>query len=91
VILREVELFSGTPKETAMLPQPPMSGEPSWQQLIELETRKEAIERWLSSMTLPSQLVETLQEMLAQTELQLKAARSQGLDNTSSSPSRAVG
>ena len=65
-----------------MLTQPGMSGEPCWRQMMELELRKEVIERWLSSPDTPSQLYEVLQEMLATSERQLQAARSEGIDRT---------
>jgi hypothetical protein len=74
-----------------MLTQPEMSGEPCWRQMMDLESRKEVIERWLSSPDTPSHLVEVLQEMLAATERQLRAMRSQGLDNTSSPGRREAG
>jgi hypothetical protein len=74
-----------------MFTQPRMPGEPYWRQMMELESRKEAIEGWLSSPDTPSHLVEALQEMLATTERQLHAARSQGLDGPSSSPRRDAG
>ncbi|MFZ1136944.1 MAG: hypothetical protein WAN69_18490, partial [Candidatus Korobacteraceae bacterium] len=67
-----------------MFTQPGVSGEPRWRQMMELELRKEVIERWLSSPDTPSQLVEVLQEMLATTDRQLQAARSEGLDGPSS-------
>ncbi len=69
-----------------MITQRAISGEPSWRQVMELEARKEVIERWLSESIIPSQLVEVLQEMLATTERQLKAIRSQAPENTRSSP-----
>jgi len=69
-----------------MFTQPGMSGEPCWRQMMELELRKQVIEGWLSSPSTPSQLVEVLQEMLATTERQLRAVRSQGSDSPSSSP-----
>ena len=52
-------------------------GEPVWRQVIELQSRKEVIEGWLSSSVIPTQLVEVLQEMLAITERQLPALRNQ--------------
>jgi len=61
-------------------------GEPVWRQVIELQSRKEVIEGWLSSSVIPSQLVEVLQEMLAATELQLQVLR-----NQDSSPLREAG
>jgi hypothetical protein len=69
-----------------MITQPAISGEPSWRQVMELEARKEVIERWLSESVVPSQLVEVLQEMLATTERQLQVIKSQAPGNTSSSP-----
>jgi hypothetical protein len=63
-----------------------ISGESSWQQMMELELRKEVIEGWLSCSDVPSQLVEVLKEMLAATERELQEVRSQGFDKTSSSP-----
>jgi hypothetical protein len=73
-----------------MFPQRLMSGEASWRQIMELESRKEVIKEWLSSPDIPSHLVEVLQEMLATTERQLAALRSQGLEGTTSSPLREV-
>ena len=70
-----------------MFTQPAMSGEPFWRQMMELESRKEVIEGWLSSPNTPSQLVEVLQEMLVMTECQIRAVRSQDID-TSGSPTR---
>ncbi len=67
-----------------MFTQPGVSGEPRWRQMMELELRKEVIERWLSSPDTPSQLVEVLQEMLSTTDRQLQAARSEGIDSTGS-------
>ncbi len=61
-----------------MFTEPPMSGESSWRQLMELESRKEVIQEWLSSPDIPAQLVGVLHEMLATTESQLEALRSQG-------------
>ena len=58
-----------------MFTQSGMSGDPCWRQMMELESRKEVIEGWLSSPDTPSQLVEVLQEMLATTERQLQAVR----------------
>ena len=60
-----------------MITQRAISGEPSWCQVMELEARKEVIARWLSESVIPSQLVEVLQEMLATTERQLQAIKSQ--------------
>ena len=74
-----------------MTNQRAISGEASWRQVMELELRKEVIERWMSESVIPSQLVEVLQEMLATTERQLQALRSQGPENTSSSPRRESG
>jgi hypothetical protein len=68
-----------------MITQRAISGESSWRQVMELEARKEVIERWLSESVIPSQLVEVLQEMLATTERQLQAI-SQAPENTRSSP-----
>jgi len=70
-----------------MFTQGPMSGEPSWRQMMELESRMEVIQEWLSSPDIPSEHVEGLREMLATTERQLAALRSQGLDGTRSVPS----
>jgi hypothetical protein len=69
-----------------MFELPKLSGEPPWRQMMELESRKEVIEGWLSSSNIPAQLVEVLKEMLATTEHQLQAVRSQGLDSTTSCP-----
>jgi hypothetical protein len=74
-----------------MFTQPGMSGEPRWRQMMELESRKEVIDGWLSSPDTPSHLVEVLQEMLATTERHLQAVRSQGFDGTSSSHRREAG
>jgi hypothetical protein len=67
-----------------MFPQRPMSGEATWRQVMEFESRKEVIKEWLSSPDIPSHLVETLQEMLATTEHQLDVLRGQGHDARSS-------
>ena len=67
-----------------MFPKPGMSGEPYWRQMMELESRKEVIEGWVSSPGTPSHLVDVLQEMLATTERQLQAVRSDGIDSTGS-------
>ena len=74
-----------------MFTQPVMSGEPSWRQMTELESRKEVIEEWLSSSVIPSHLVEVLEEMLATTERQLQEVISQVVDDTISSPFREAG
>jgi hypothetical protein len=74
-----------------MFTQPMMSSEPSWRQMMELESRKEVIEEWLSSSVIPSHLAEVLEEMLATTERQLQKVRSRVLDDTSSSPFREAG
>ena len=58
-----------------MFTQPGMSGEPRWRQMMELESRKEVIQGWLSSPNTPSHLVDVLQEMLTTTERQLQAVR----------------
>ena len=60
-----------------MFNQCEIPGEPVWRQVIELQSRKEVIEGWLSSSVVPTQLVEVLQEMLAITERQLPALRNQ--------------
>ena len=73
-----------------MFTQPRTSNEPRWRQMMELESRKEAIEGWLSSPDTPPQLVEVLQEMLATTERQLRAV-SQGLVGPSPAPRRKAG
>jgi len=62
-----------------MFKLPAISSEPPWRQMMELESRKEVIEGWLSSSAIPAQLIEVLKEMLATTEHQLQAVRSQGL------------
>ena len=67
-----------------MFTQPGVSGEPRWRQMMELESRKEVIRGWLSSPDTPFQLVDVLQEMLATTERQLQAVRSEGVDRTGS-------
>ncbi len=67
-----------------MFTQPGMSGEPRWRQMMELESRKEVIQGWLSSPDTPSHLVDVLQEMLATTEQQLQAVRSEGIGSTGS-------
>jgi hypothetical protein len=69
-----------------MFKQHAISGEPLWRQMMELESRKEAIEGWLSSSDISAQLVEVLKEMLASTEHELQVVRSQGPDRTTSSP-----
>ena len=56
-------------------------GEPAWRQVIELQARKEVIERCLSSSAVPAHLVEVLQEMLVTTEHQLQVLRNQEPDN----------
>jgi len=65
------------------------SGEAAWRQTMELQSRKEVIERWLSCSIAPTQLIEVLQEMLAATELQLQVLKNQEPDN--SSPLREAG
>ncbi len=52
-------------------------GESVWRQTMELQSRKEVIERWLSESGTPAQLVDVLQEMLANTERQLQLLRNQ--------------
>ena len=74
-----------------MFKQPAISGEPPWRQMLELESRKEVIEGWLSCSDVPNQLVEVLKEMLATTEHELQAVRSQRLDSTTSSRRRESG
>ena len=69
-----------------MFAQRAMSGEPSWRQMTELESRKEVIKEWLSSPDIPLEIVEVLQEMLAATERQLQAVKSQDLENANPSP-----
>lgn len=69
-----------------MFVQRPMYGEPSWRQMTELESRKEVIKEWLSSPDIPSEIVEVLQEMLAATERQLQAVKSQDFENVNPSP-----
>lgn len=64
-----------------MSTQRPLSGEPSWRQRMELESRKEVIKEWLSSSDIPSQLVEVLQEMLVTTERELQAVKGRELEN----------
>ncbi len=71
-----------------MFKLPTISSGPPWRLMMELESRKEVIEGWLSSSDIPPQLVEVLKEMLAATEQELQAARSQGLDSTPPSPRR---
>jgi hypothetical protein len=71
-----------------MFKQPAISGEPPWRQMLELESRKEVIEGWLSCSDVPNQLVEVLKEMLATTEHELQAVRSQRLHSTTSSRRR---
>lgn len=68
-----------------MFPHPGMSGEAVWRQTMELQSRKEVIERWLAETGIPAQQVDVLQEMLANTERQLQAIRSQAAENTSPS------
>jgi hypothetical protein len=74
-----------------MVTQPGMSYEPYWRQIMELESRKEVIEGWLSSPDTLSELIECLQEMLAATECQLRALKSRGLNSEGSSPLREAG
>ena len=64
------------------------SGEPSWRQMMELESRKEVIKEWISSAGIPSEIIEVLQEMLATTERQLQTVTSQDLENATHSPFR---
>jgi hypothetical protein len=71
-----------------MFNQCPMSGEAYWQQMLELESRKEVIERWLSSAIIPSQLVEVMEEMLTTTERQLEVLRKQDPANPGSAALR---
>jgi hypothetical protein len=71
-----------------MFKQPVISGEPPWRQMMELESRKEAIEGWLSNSDISAQLVEVLKEMLATTEQQLQAVKNQGPNATTSFPRR---
>lgn len=71
-----------------MFTQRLMSGEASWRQAMELESRRKVIKEWLSSPDIPCQLAEVLQEMLATTERQLQELISQGLDDASSSRHR---
>ena len=51
-----------------------------WREIMELQSRKEVIERWLSESGTPAQLVEVLQEMLVTTERQLRLLRNQAPD-----------
>lgn len=74
-----------------MFPQRAMPGDPAWQRVMELQSRKEVIERWLSSTAVPCQLVEALQEMLATTKRELQALEDQAGSNNSSSVYRRVG
>jgi hypothetical protein len=74
-----------------MFMQPRTSNEPRWRQMMELESRKEVIEGWLSSPDTPPHLVAVLQEMLATTERQLREVTSQGLDSPSSWSRREAG
>jgi len=71
-----------------MLPQRPMSGEPYWRQMMELESRMEVIKEWLSRPDIPSEIIEALQEMFATTERHLRAMRNQGIGNTNPLPVR---
>lgn len=71
-----------------MFKQPAISSEPPWRQMMELESRKEVIEGWLSNSDISAQLVEVLKEMLATTEQQLQAVRNPGPDATTSFPRR---
>ena len=66
-----------------MFTQPAMPGEPTWRQVSELQSRKEVIECWLSNPIIPSQLIEVLQELLANTDRQLEVLRIQHSDSTS--------
>lgn len=74
-----------------MFVQPRISNEPRFRQMMELESRKEAIQGWLSNPDTPSHLMEVLQEMLATTERQLQEVKSEGLDGQSSVPRREAG
>ena len=74
-----------------MFTQRAMPDDPSWRQVMELQSRKEVIERWLSSTTVPCQLVEALQEMLATTKRELQALEDQAGSNKSSSVYRQAG
>ena len=67
-----------------MFTQPGIYNEPRWLQMMELESRKEVIQGWLSSPNTPTHLVDVLLEMLATTERQLQAVRSEGIDSTGS-------
>ena len=71
-----------------MFKQPAISSEPPWRQMMELESRKEVIEGWLSNSDISAQLVEVLKEMLATTEQQLQAVKNQGSNATTSFPRR---
>ena len=53
----------------------PEIAEPAWRQVIELESRKETIECWLSNSDISPQLVEVLREMLKTTARQLQGLR----------------
>jgi hypothetical protein len=76
--------------EKAMFTQPGVSGESRWRQMMELESRKEVIQGWLSSPDTPSHLVDVLQEMLTTTERHLQAVRTEGIDSTGSPVRRAA-
>ena len=71
-----------------MFIHPPIPGEPSWRQMMELESRKEVIKEWLSRPDIPLEIVEALQEMLATTERHLQAMKNQGIENTHPPPVR---
>jgi hypothetical protein len=53
----------------------PEIADPVWRQVIELESRKETIECWLSNPDISPQLVEVLREMLETTARQLHGLR----------------
>ena len=56
---------------TAMV-TPAKSAE-TWQALMELRCRREVLERWLASRSLPKDLAQTLEAMLAEVEEQLQS------------------
>jgi hypothetical protein len=58
-----------------MFTEPAGFGEAAWQQTMELQSRKDVIERWLSDPGTPTQLIDVLLEMLANTERQLLLLR----------------
>jgi hypothetical protein len=53
--------------------QPTRSVESRWQQLVELRSRREIVQRWLQTDGVPEVLREQLRTQLQEIELQLRA------------------